>query len=470
MAIAPTVAIATTAGVRAGAMGLIVALGCILMGPVMAAGQEVDPEAMRVQVDVDGGVHYVGQGIELRVGVVASGIRPDVDPPVIAGADVWPIGTDLKPISVSGIGSVMAETNVFVSRFRIVPRRAGTLEVPSIRARLKDRIGRGRPVRVAVRPLPPEGRPPEFLGGVGRFALQAEATPRSVRVGQELDYRITVIGPAAWGMTGPPELKRLDKLKLGLRVEPRPVEVIHEPPSRTFAYRLRPTRPGEDVIPPVRIAAFDPSTSRYVTRASPSVPVRVVAVPSFDPATIPDLSRTGGSVAERLAAMGWWAGFGPAVLLLGAGAALVWVRRRARRAGQLGGPAAARRFAARVARGLAKPGGSTGTAILPVSAGGSRAERPSDDPRAFDLAVEISAAFIRYLEIGIGRPPGALTPVEAAEGVGQCTGSEELGMQAARIAARCDGVLYRDAPALPEDPDRFRQDAEGLFARLGGSS
>ena len=177
------------------------------MGAGVAAGQESDPDALRVEVKVEGGVHYVGQGIELRVGVVARGIRPELDPPVIAGAEVWPIGTDLKPISVSGIGSVIAETNAFVNRFRIVPRRAGTLEVPSIRARLKDRIGRGRPVRVAVWPLPPEGRPPEFLGGVGRFAIQAEATPRSVRVGQELDYRITVTGPAAWGMTGRPDLE-----------------------------------------------------------------------------------------------------------------------------------------------------------------------------------------------------------------------------------------------------------------------
>ena len=107
---------------------------------------------------------------------------------------------------------------------------------------------------------------------------------------------------------------------------------------------------------------------------------------------------------------------------------------------------------------------------MPVPAGRSPAERPSHDARAFDLALEISSALIRYLEIGIGRPPGALTPAEAAEGVRHCGGSEELGAQAARIAARSDGVLYRDAPALPEDPDRFRQDAQELFTRLGGSS
>jgi hypothetical protein len=74
------------------------------------------------------------------------------------------------------------------------------------------------------------------------------------------------------------------------------------------------------------------------------------------------------------------------------------------------------------------------------------------------------------MEIGIRRPPGALTPDEVRRGVEDCTGSEELGVQAARIAARCDGVLSRDAPALPEDPVRFRRDAEEFFARLGGSS
>src|SRR6202044_2483611 len=187
-------------------------------------------------------------------------------------------------------------------RFRVVARRPGTLEIPSIRARLGDSSGRSRPLRVSIRPVPAGGRSAEFLGGVGRFALSAEAVPAVVRVGQELEFRITVTGRAAWGMTDRPDLKRFARLKIGLRIEPRSGDLTPEPPSRTFVYRLRPTRPGEEVLPPVSIAAFDPSTSRYVTRASPSVPIKVVAVPSFDPATIPDLSHAGGSVADRLAA------------------------------------------------------------------------------------------------------------------------------------------------------------------------
>ena len=75
-------------------------------------------------------------------------------------------------------------------------------------------------------------------------------------------------------------------MKLGLRIETRPDETIDEPPARTFVYRLRPTQAGEDVLPPVAIAAYDPALAHYVTRVTVGVPIRVVAVPTFDPASL----------------------------------------------------------------------------------------------------------------------------------------------------------------------------------------
>jgi hypothetical protein len=436
----------TVRGRRCRRIAEILFAGAVVLSVAAARrqGSDGDPDALRIDVKVAGGAHYVGQGFELVVGVVGAGERPEVAPPAIAGADVWLIRHGLRPISVSGIGAVVGESNVFVSRFRVVPRRAGTLEIPSIRARLKDRTGRSRPARMTVRPVPLEGRPAEFLGGVGGFTLGAEAIPRSVRVGQVLDYRITVDGPAAWGMTGRPELKRFERLAIGPRIDPRPIEGQGEPPSRTFAYRLRPSRPGEDVLPPVAIAAFDPATGRYITHVTPSVPIRVVAMPDFDSATIPDLNATGGPAAYRATARRWGVVIGSALILAAYGA-LLWVRRRARVAGLIGGPRASRRFAALMARSLARDS--------------------SRDPS--DLAAEVSEALIHYLQLANGRPPGALTPDEAREGVARCTGSDELADRAAQIAARCDSLLYRDAPGPPEDPDRFREDARDLFDHLG---
>ena len=143
--------------------------------------------------------------------------------------------------------------------------------------------------------MPPEGRPAAFLGGVGDFSVEADVSPATVRVGQELTYRITVTGPAAWGMTARPDLSRLERLAIAPRIEALPDETIHEPPSRTFVTRLRPTRPGDAVLPPVVIAAFDPETLRYFSKATKGLAVKAVAVPAFDPRSLdyapPDTSR-----------------------------------------------------------------------------------------------------------------------------------------------------------------------------------
>ena len=182
----------------------------------------------------------------------------------------------------------MAREYQYVVKFRVLPVRAGPLEIPPIAAKIEGRSGRSQPKRLLIKPVPVPGRPAEFLGGVGRFNLSAEASPKTVRVGQELDFRIKVTGPAAWGMSGPLDLARYERPELGLRITAGPDQTSDEPPVRTFVYRLRPTRGGDIVLPPVSIASFDPALARYVTHVTAGVPIRVVAVPSFDPTTIPD--------------------------------------------------------------------------------------------------------------------------------------------------------------------------------------
>ncbi len=184
-----------------------------------AAGQSTDP--LRVKAELGPGPYFVGQGFELRVGVVAAGQRPKIDPPRIAGARISVISTEVRPITTSTIGSVVARENLFVFRFRVVPERAGTLEISAVHAQLKGRSGRSQPKSVSIQTVPLLGRPAEFLGGIGRFELHAEASPHVVRVGQELDFRIKVTGPAAWGMTDRPDLGAFDRLGLGLRIEPK---------------------------------------------------------------------------------------------------------------------------------------------------------------------------------------------------------------------------------------------------------
>ena len=427
---------------------------------VLSAGVSgASDEPVRVQAEVGNGPYFVGQGVELRITVVGRRQRPKIDFPSISGASAWLIGTDVKPISRSGIGSIVGEENLFVTRFRVVPRRPGTLQIPSVPVRVEERSGRTAISHVEVLPVPAEGRPAVFLGGVGRFAVHAEVSAKVVRVGQEFDFRVTVSGPAAWGMTELPELTRYDRLPLALRIRPGPTELKEEPPRRTYTYHLRPSRAGEGVLPPISIASFEPSLSRFMTQVTPSVAIRVVAISAFDPATIDDGSTS--VHAGRSVEGPWIVGSLSAIALAGALASLTIVRRRLR---HVAGESAARRYAARLARSLASD-----DFLARIAVEGSIDTLPSNnDPEGPDrkAARRVSDLLIHYLKLAAERPPGALTPEEASQGVRQVSRSADLGAKAGRLMALSDRVLYGEAPVEPDAPEILKE-ARALFEALG---
>jgi hypothetical protein len=423
-----------------------------------AAGQSSEP--LQVRAEVAPSRHFAGQGFELVVAVVAADMRPRVDLPQLAGARVWMIGTEFRPISASSIGPTVAQENLFLTRLRVVANRAGALEIPAIRAQLDNRSGRSRPLHLTIERVPLEGRPAEFLGGIGPFSLLAEAVPKLARVGQEIEFRIKVSGPAAWGITGRPELRHYERLTPRLTIAPRADEVTDEPPSRTFVYRIRLTRAGELVLPPVAIAAFDPAIGRYITRVTPGVPIRAVAVAAFDPSRLNmGESRSGARLSTWLA---WAAWVLSATALVAAFRLVSRVRSRLRQAARQG-PAAARRHAARLARSLdsrrhrfdrksiSEHDQLVGTDRAPTS--------------SFQAARIVSEGMIRYLELGMGRPPGALTPDEASESIAHLTGSDDLAEHARQLTAWCDVAMYRNVGALPSSSELLKC-AQRLFAAL----
>jgi hypothetical protein len=413
----------------------------LLFAAVEHVGAE-DSAPLRVRTEVERGPYLVGEGFEMAVGVAAQDQRPEIELPAVRHADVWLIGTALRPVSATGIGGVVSGENLFVTRLRVVPRRVGPLELPPLTARLGARSGRSRPLRIEVVGVPAVGRPGAFLGGVGEFAVQAEVSPATVRVGQELTYRITVAGPAAWGMTSRPDLARLQRLAIAPRIVALPDETIKEPPSRTFVTRLRPTHPGEAVLPPVVVAAFDPVSMRYVSKATKGLAVRAVAVPAFDPRSLdyPAL-ETGRDATAREE----WARAGTlSAITVGLSALALFARRRWL-ASSSGGPAAARRFARRMGRRM----------------GLDRADVPPEV-----AAREITQGLIRYALLGTGRPPGALTPEETRRIVMELTQSDELAHRAGNLSERCDQALFSDGPP-GRDAGDLLADARGLFASLG---
>ncbi len=422
-------------------------MGCRMLGAkavvaglaLMRLSAQADEAAapIPVVVQVPAKAYYVGQAIELRVGAEAAGERPQVETPEVPNTDVSLIGTDLSPVSATGIGELTSEHNLFITRFRLVAHRAGPLRIPPIRAQLGRRTGASRPFLVEVRSVPPAGRPAEFLGGVGAFAVEAEATPKTVRVGHDLIYTIQVTGPAARGMQNSPALTRFSQVPLGLRVEPLPAVVVNSPPSRRFRYRLRPTRPGSATLPPIAVAAFDPQTARYVTKVTSSVAIGVVNVPKFDPSTLNyvpppahDASGPGLPLVTRTAAG----------LILGIGAIVLatLAARAVRKRWQLD----AGRWIIRRAQGLEPYEGAE---------------------RVARAIVEILA---EYLERKIGRPRGVLTPEEARTAVFAATQDAALGARCAQLVTACDRARYSDH-AIRTESAVLVAEARYLFVEMG---
>ena len=81
-------------------------------------------------------------------------------------------------------------------------------------------------------------------------------------------------------------------------------------------------------------------------------------------------------------------------------------------------------------------------------------------------ARRVSDMLIHYLELGASRPPGALTPEEAAAGVSRVSRSAQLGVKAGRLMALSDRVLYGEAPVDSGAP-ALKDQAKALFEALG---
>lgn len=414
---------------------MITAVVLLIAGVPFAApfpGQETEP--FRVQARIAAATYYPGQATELTVGVVAGDERPEIRAPVVAEASVTPAGTSFRPISASAIGDLVAERNLYVARFRIIATRPGPLVVPPVVARLKERSGRSEPVRLTIARLP-DDRPGEFLGGVGTFELTAEVSPATVRSGQEFEYRIGVKGTAARGMTENPLLGRFRKVPLGLRIEPLPSELVQDPPSRIFRFRVRPTKAGEATLPPVAITAFDPAIKRYVTRVTPGVPVRVLDLPKYNPATLSYATSSGSGDSVRGQLIGWAIGISSGLLAASIGALLLARRIRVRR----GRAWLARRLLARLQCEL---------------------EKVKDSADAGRRVTEGTAAYLRIIA---GRPPGALTPLEAQHAIAESTGAQPLAARVERLIGLCDRAQFAESDSVL---DELIAEARMLFGEL----
>jgi hypothetical protein len=379
-------------------------------------------DALRVEAKATANAAFVGQAIEIRVGILAEKVRPMIVPPHVEGAEITAIDTAFQQISASRIGESVIETNMYIARYRLIASNPGPLLVPGFQARLGESVGASNSIRLTIKPVPLDGRPASYLRGIGRMTARASVEPTSLRVGKNAEYRLILEGPGARASTQRPSLKEFEAIK-GLEVDSVSSTLVADPPVRTFVYKITPVAPSNLVLPSVAVATFDPTLQRYVESRAPSVTLKVVDVPKFDeatiehalPITIPINSHAISSIIYVLLTS-------IAILLI------VW---------------------SVYLRLLATP-----------SRQATKAAKILRKGRRVDLAEFVSKTLRDYLTVAKVRPTGELTPYDARIAVEKLCNDSSMGEAAGRLIEACDrarfgGVEPGENEALAEQAIAF---------------
>lgn len=391
--------------------------------------------SLEVRATIPDESYFVGEEIPLLVQVRSGDKGLTVPTPTIQGAEVYAI-KDNRAEPQAGSDHEF--------RFRIVAQESGRLIIPAIRVTLREQVARTAPIVLTIRPLPAMGRSASFLGGVGVLRVEAEATPSTLRLGQALEYRLQLRGPGALGSTSPPRLTGIEEGEVRIESLATQTDFGANPPIRTFRWRLRPSQPGSLVVPPQRVASYDPISGSYQTRVSASVTIQVDDVSELDPAAIEfGTEPSNGDEGSRLLAWSSALTVTTIIVFLGYAVAYRWLRRSPRDPRHN-----LRATAMRLAKGLSDQSGQA-------------------DPS--EAASRVADSLAEYLEASQERPPGALTPAEARDGFAVATSNAKLAEQAGRLLERSDWIRFGMPPTedtANAESEALLQDAVSLFQGL----
>lgn len=153
--------------------------------------------------------------------------------------------------------------------------------------------------------LPAEGRPADFHGAIGSFAIESDVTPAKADVGDPLTLTMRVVGSGNFDRV---DSTMLDHLEHWKTYPPKSTFNTNDPlkhkGEKVFEQPLIASQPGPQTVPPLSFSYFDPSTKRYET--AHSAQLRVTIAPSLADSTLtaPQVAASGASAAANKAAEG----------------------------------------------------------------------------------------------------------------------------------------------------------------------
>lgn len=148
-------------------------------------------------------------------------------------------------------------------------------------------------IKVKVTPLPAQGRPASFTGGVGDFSVEAAVDKYDVRANEPVNLTVKIEGRGNLAAIGEPNLNLPQSVEL-YETKGRAKTGAGGVGQKIFETLLIPRAPGEVTIAPMEFSFFDPSAQKYVTRTTQPIKLKV-----GDPAPGTSLVQIPNKPAEK---------------------------------------------------------------------------------------------------------------------------------------------------------------------------
>ena len=184
------------------------------------------------------------------------------------------------------------QTNMFLLRKILIPKSPGSIRIEPITVNADVPVARSSSffgsqlkykrlmvksdlLELTVKPLPNEGKPDEFYGLVGRYTIEASATPTEVSVGDPITLTIRIGGgsylkPVRW-----PALEQVTELAANFKIPSQKASPTISNGVKVFTQTIRANNDKVTEIPSIPLAYFDAETGKYATAQTEPIKLEV---------------------------------------------------------------------------------------------------------------------------------------------------------------------------------------------------
>ncbi|MBC8218816.1 MAG: protein BatD [Planctomycetes bacterium] len=208
----------------------------------------------------------------------------------------------------------------------LIPKTAGRIEIEPAVVSTDVAVGRvqsrslfgsqvryqrfmveSEPLELTVLPLPEESKPAQFYGLVGRYTIEASATPTQVSVGDPITLTIRIGGgtylkPVRW-----PALEQVPDLAANFKIPSQKASPAIAGGVKVFTQTIRANNDNVTEIPSVPLAYFDAEKGKYATVQSEPIkldvaPTKILTNADLEGADFAPVNREVEAIKKGLSA------------------------------------------------------------------------------------------------------------------------------------------------------------------------